>query len=791
MFISMNWINDYVDLSGIEVDELVKRFNLSTAEIEGVEFKGKNVQNVVFGKVLSVKKHPESNHLHILKVDVGDETLQIVCGAPNVYEGMVTAVCKVGGSVCAGKIKATKLAGVESCGMCCAESELGIGSDDEGIMDIKEPVTIGADIKSVWPVDDVVLEIDNKSLTNRPDLWGHYGIAREFSAIFGRPLKKLPVEDLEQYNNLPAVSVNIETKNCFRYSSIVAENINVHHSDRKMAIRLNYAGMRDINLLADLTNYVMLDIGLPMHAFDHKIVDGINVIESDGNIVMTTLEREEHKIPEHAVVIADKNKVPVAIAGIKGGLKSGISNETNSVLFEAAVFDSESVRKTSRAVGLITDASQRYEKSLDPEITPVALARILYLLKEIDSGAKVVSRFSDCYKKKYDRITIELDPNFIGKIVGTEISKEFIVKTLKALEFNIKDNGDKLLVGVPTFRATKDVSIKEDLVEEVARMFGYDNIEPKTLSFDAEPQKVIPSLEYEYDTKLMLAEKYNANEVHSYLWNYEDFNKANKIEMKSYVTLLDSSNAGQSGIRSELLPTLLRCLDENKNNYEDVRVFEIGRVVSGLDEENMCIENKKLAVLFASQKKSEYELFTELKTAIIDIGKNIIGIDLMLDKGDTVQYMHPVNSFRVKSRTDDYGIIGVLHPEVNKSIDKRFNVAMLEIDFEKLANTKAYAKKIKNVSKYQAVDIDFNILCDENLIYADLSKILNKFKSKILSGYTLIDIYENKEQLKGKKSVTLRFNLSSFDHTLSGEEIEKFRSDFIEFISKNGLELRG
>lgn len=791
MFISMNWINDYVDLSGIEVDELVKRFNLSTAEIEGVEFKGKNVQNVVFGKVLSVEKHPESNHLHILKVDVGDETLQIVCGAPNVYEGMVTAVCKVGGSVCAGKIKATKLAGVESCGMCCAESELGIGSDDEGIMDIKEPVTIGADIKSVWPVDDVVLEIDNKSLTNRPDLWGHYGIAREFSAIFGRPLKKLPVEDLEQYNNLPAVSVNIETKNCFRYSSIVAENINVHHSDRKMAIRLNYAGMRDINLLADLTNYVMLDIGLPMHAFDHKIVDGINVIESDGNIVMTTLEREEHKIPEHAVVIADKNKVPVAIAGIKGGLKSGISNETNSVLFEAAVFDSESVRKTSRAVGLITDASQRYEKSLDPEITPVALARILYLLKEIDSGAKVVSRFSDCYKKKYDRITIELDPNFIGKIVGTEISKEFIVKTLKALEFNIKDNGDKLLVGVPTFRATKDVSIKEDLVEEVARMFGYDNIEPKTLSFDAEPQKVIPSLEYEYDTKLMLAEKYNANEVHSYLWNYEDFNKANKIEMKSYVTLLDSSNAGQSGIRSELLPTLLRCLDENKNNYEDVRVFEIGRVVSGLDEENMCIENKKLAVLFASQKKSEYELFTELKTAIIDIGKNIIGIDLMLDKGDTVQYMHPVNSFRVKSRTDDYGIIGVLHPEVNKSIDKRFNVAMLEIDFEKLANTKAYAKKIKNVSKYQAVDIDFNILCDENLIYADLSKILNKFKSKILSGYTLIDIYENKEQLKGKKSVTLRFNLSSFDHTLSGEEIEKFRSDFIEFISKNGLELRG
>ena len=205
----------------------------------------------------------------------------------------------------------------------------------------------------------------------------------------------------------------------------------------------------------------------------------------------------------------------------------------------------------------------------------------------------------------------------------------------------------------------------------------------------------------------------------------------------------------------------------------------------------MCIENKKLAVLFASQKKTEFELFTELKTAIFDIAKNIIGIDIMLDKGETVKYMHPVNSFRVKSRTDDYGYIGILHPEVKKSIDKRFNVAMLEIDFEKLANTKGYAKKIKNISKYQAVDIDFNILCDENLIYADLAKILGKFKSKILSGYSLVDIYENKEQLKDKKSVTLRFNLSSFDHTLSGEEIEKFRTDFIEFLSKNNLELRG
>ena len=791
MKISINWIKDYVDLSGIEVDELVKRFNLSTAEIEGVEKKGEDIQYIVFGKILKIEKHPETDHLHVMQVDVGNETIQILTSATNIYEGMVTAVCKVGSSIKGMKIKPTKMVGIESFGMCCSEAELGVGSDDEGLIDIKEPVTIGQDIKEAWPIDDIVLEIDNKSLTNRPDLWGHYGLAREFAVMFDRPLKKMPLEDLKSYEKLPEIAISIESENCYRYSALSVDNISVKKSPREMAIRLNYAGMRDINLLADLTNYVMLDVGLPMHAFDNKIVDAINVIEADGETVMTTLEGEEHTPPKGAVLIADKTKEPVAIAGVKGGLKSGISDETNSVLFEAAVFDSAAIRKSARTIGLITDASQRYEKSLDPEMTEIALARILKVLKSIDAGVKVTSRLSDSYKKKYDRIRIEFDPKFISKIVGEEISREFIVKTLKALEFGVEEKGDMLDVLVPTFRATKDVSIKEDLVEEVARLYGYDNIKPAPLAFDAAPQTLIKSIEYEYDTKLMLAEKYNANEIHSYLWNYEDFNKAHKIDTKSYVSLLDSSNSGQSGIRSELIPTLIRTLDENKNNYESVRVFEIGRVVAGLDEDNICDEHKKLAVLFASQKKTEFELFTEMKTAIIDIAKNIMGVDVELAPGETVPYLHPVNSFRIKSRTADYGYMGIIHPEVKKATDKRFNVAVLEIDFEKLANTVAYAKKIKNVSKYQSVEIDYNIVCDKNLIYAELQKMLSKFKSKNMLGYSLVDIYQNEQVLPGKKSVTLRFTLCSQDHTLSGEEIEKFRNDFVEYLTRNKLEIRG
>lgn len=791
MKISMNWINDYVDLSGIDSEELVKRFNLATAEIEGVEYKGKNINNVVFGRVLSVKKVPESDHLHLLEVDVGDEKLQIVCGAPNVHENMVTAVCKVGGSVLAGKIKQTKLAGYESNGMCCAESELGLGDDDDGIMDIVEDVVIGADIKSVWPVDDLVLEIDNKSLTNRPDLWGHYGLAREFSAIFDRPLKAMPVADLTKYDSLPKVPVSIETENCYRYSCLRVENVTKKVSTRTMGIRLFYAGMRAINLLADLTNYVMLDLGLPMHAFDNNIVHGIHVLEADGKTPMTTLEGEEHIAPKGSVLIADESKLPVALAGIKGGLKSGISEATTSVLFEAAVFDCVSIRKTARAVGLITDASQRYEKSLDPELTPLALSRILFLLEQIDGGVRVSSAFSDCYKKKYEKVTIDFDPEFVSKITGASISREFVLKALRSLGFGLKENGSRLLVDVPSNRATKDISIKEDLVEEVARLYGYDNIDPKPLKSSTEPVKLLKSVELEYDVKLMLASKYNANEIHSYLWNYEDFNRMNKIETKSFVSLLDSSNAGQSGIRSELAPTLIRCLDENKNNFESVRVFEIGRVVSGLDENQLCIENKKLACLFASQKQSEEELFNELKCAIFDIAKNIVGVDVFLEEGEKPAFMHPVNCFEIKTRTAGLGYVGVLHPEVKKSVDKRFNVAILEIDFEKLVNMNAYAKKVKKFTKFQTVEVDYNIVVPGEMLYGELERLLNKFKCKIVNGFSLVDIYENSEHLKGKKSVTIRFELSSLDHTLSGEEIEKFRSDFADFLKRNQLEIRG
>ncbi len=789
MKISINWIKEFVNLDGIEPEELVKRFNLSTAEIEGVEYKGKDTSKVVFGKILEVKNHPESQKLHILKVDVGTEVLQIVCGAPNVREGMVTCVATVGGAVCGHKIGAAKLAGVDSFGMCCSAAELGIGSDDDGIIDVTEKVTIGQDIKEYLPVDDVVFEIDNKTLTNRPDLWGHYGLAREFASIFDRELKPLETVDLANFEGLPSIHVKNNSTGCYRYGAITVDNVTVKKSPMWMAVRLYYAGMRDINLLADITNYMMLELGQPMHAFDHDKVEGIEVVEAKKGDKLLTLEGEEHEMPEGAIVIADNNKIPVAIAGVKGGLKASISDETTNVLFESATFDAAKVRKTTRAIGLITDASQRYEKSLDPEMVPVALARILHVLKDIDKNIVVTSSFTDEYTKKYDTKEVEITAEFISRRIGEEISQERVVKILSSLGFNLSIDGEKITAKVPSYRATKDVSMKEDLVEEIARMYGYDNITPKPLQFNPEPTTLNKVVREEYEVKKLLATKYDASEVHSYIWNYKEFNDAHFIDSNPVVSLVDSSNSGQSGIRTDLAPTLLKFVSENRNLLDDIRIFEVGRVAPSLNEENLVNEEKRLAVVFASQTKSKEELFTELKTFIVDYAKHNLTIDIVLKEGDKPNFMHTYNTFRVTSREGDYGYIGVVHPRTQNEIDKRLNIVCLEVDFGLLSSKEGYYKKAKVPSKFQSVNFDVSVLIPTAMKYGELEQILNKYKSKIVNGYSLKEIYEN-DALGNNKSVTVSYELSGRDHTLEGKEIDEFLTNLISHLSKNKLAIR-
>ena len=360
MFISMNWIKDFVDLEGLDTLKLIHQFSLSTAEVENeIFFKGSDISGIVVAEIKEIADHPESKKLHLLKVDAGDGKLtDVVCGAPNVRLGMKTAFAKVGATIGEITIAPRPLAGFESFGMCCSEAEIGISDDNSGIMDIKEDVAVGTDIKDLYEIDDIVFEVDNKSLTNRPDLWSHYGIAREFSAISGRPLKALEVDDLTQYNELPQVDMKIEDTLCQRYSCLQFENISRNVSPVNMRIRLFYCGLRAINFLADMTNYLMLEVGQPMHAFDSRKVGKIRIKRFENPLTFTTLDNIERNIDENTLMICNED-TPVAIAGIMGGLDSEIVEDTTTLTLESATFDAASIRKSTVRLSHRTDASIR------------------------------------------------------------------------------------------------------------------------------------------------------------------------------------------------------------------------------------------------------------------------------------------------------------------------------------------------------------------------------------------------------------------------------------------------
>lgn len=795
MYISLNWVKEFVDLRGISVDELVTRFGLSTAEVEGVEYKGKELDKIVVAKILTVENHPNSNHLHILTVDDGSGVpVQVVCGAPNVRVGLKTYFAQVGGNVNGLKIKPAKLAGVESFGMCCGGNELGIESDESGIVELDDSCVIGTNIKDILPVEDVIIEIDNKSLTNRPDLWGHYGIAREFSAIFKRPLKKLECEDLSKYQNLKPIDISVETDNCFRYCALTVDNVITKTSSPLMKLRLNYCGMRDINLLADMTNYLMLEMGQPMHAFDNSIVKDITVVETKEDIKMTTLEGEEHTIEPNTLVICNKEKEPVAIAGIKGGLKSGISENTTSLLLESACFDSATIRKASRKIGLITDASLRYEKSLDPEMCKSAIERLVYLLKQIEPRVVITSSLTDVYNYHYPKNRIKITADFVSRRGGVALSVEQIVDYLTRLGFKVEvlnEEKGEMEVEVPSFRATKDVSIKEDLVEEIFRLYGYDNIKSATIDMPLQPVEQISKHTIEYAIKYALASNFGLNEVHSYIWNYEDFNKSVGIEQESVVRLLDSSKSGQSGIRAKLVPTMLKFLDENKNKFEDIGIFEIGRTVEGLDENNLVIEKKKLAILLASETRSNKELYFKLKEIVEFIGKNIAKCDLQFSQNnENNKLYHPINSCKIVCNGQTLGEMGILYPSIEKNIDKRKKIAILELDVNMLTEMEQSKFSIKPTSKFQSVSMDFNFVADENMPYGEIEKALCEFRANYILEHSLKDVYVNNEVLKDKISYTINYIITPKDKTLQTSDLEKFSLRLIDYMKKLGVELR-
>lgn len=785
MFLSMNWISDFVDFEGLDKLDLIHRFSLSTAEVENeIFFKGSDISGIVVAEIKEVADHPESKKLHLLKVDAGDGKLtDVVCGAPNVRVGMKTAFAKIGAKIGEIEITPRALAGYTSYGMCCSEKEIGISDDNSGIMDITEDVANGTDIKDVFAIEDIIFEVDNKSLTNRPDLWGHYGIAREFAALAGRPLKALDVVDLKQYDNLPKIDMKIEDPLCQRYSCLQVENITKSVSPVNMRIRLFYCGMRGINLLADLTNYLMLEMGQPMHAFDSRKVEKLRIKRFDTPFTFTTLDGVDRSIDENTLMICNGD-TPVAIAGIMGGLDSEIVEDTTRLTLESATFNAVSIRKSTVRLSHRTDASMRYEKCLDPQMTVPAIARFVKLLKDIDSGVEVVSSLTDEEAFKYDDVTLSFDKAFVDRYTGIEISNDTIVKTLESLGFGVKLENDEFTVDVPSWRATKDVTIKADIIEEITRIYGYDNFDIHTTESPIYP--VRPDVEKTVEDKIkdILVKRFSLHEAHSYVWMYYDECKALGIDIEDNIKLVNATNPNIETIRRSIIPTQLCQVKVNNTYAPDFGIFEVGRVVEGLREDGLCNERKKLAITLFSKTKSMEALYFELRDILATVTGDIKHCELSYEAIEPSHcYEHPKNLNAIILDGKSIGEIGIVHPVVSKKVDKKANIVFAEIDVTDFANAKEEAIAYEEPSKFPGIEIDLSFVSEK---FAPIGEAVKNANCSLIKGTEVVDLYRD----ENGKSITVRIYFAHPEKTLTREEVMNVVNGIIADLEAKGIALK-
>ena len=581
----------------------------------------------------------------------------------------------------------------------------------------------------------------------------------------------------------------IETDLCYRYSCIGVSNVTKNVSPYDMKIRLMYCGQRPINLLADLTNYLMLEMGQPMHAFDLRKVDKVEIKRFDKPFTFETLDQTERTIDENTLMICSHGE-PVAVAGIMGGYDSEIADDTTSLLIESANFDGVCVRKSSSRMGLRTDASMRYEKMLDPEMTVPAIERYLDLLYKINPNAKVISRLSDSYVKHYPEITIDFDKKLVDRYTGIDITSAQITKTLKALGFEVAASRGSFTVKVPSWRSTKDVTIKADIIEEITRIYGYDNFEITTAKCALAPVRSSAVRVCDYAVKQLLCDSYALHEVHSYIWSDAKKLKDIGIELENNTRLINSINPDQVVLRRSVVPTLLTFVNENLAFANDFGIFEIGSVCAGLREDGSCDERKNLSIVLYSRTRSEKELFFALRDMIINLFVKLKNAAPVFESAEkTHDWQHPVNMNNVVIGGQKLGELYPLMPAVVSAIDKKAAVVCAEIDMTAFAEAERAALGYKEPSRFPGVENDITVLLDSGRPFGDIARVIDSYKCEILDVRTVVDIYED-EKLGGQKAVTVRLFYSSPDRTLTGEEVFSNTTSIIELLAQQGIPLK-
>lgn len=792
MNLSKKWLSDFVDLD-VTDKEFADELTLSGSKVEGFEVEGEGLSNIITGKIESLERHPDSDHMWICMVNVGkEENIQIVTGAQNLKVGDIVPVAMDNSVVYGGqKIKKGKLRGVESNGMLCSLGELGLTAHDfpkaieDGIfvLDDECDLTLGVDIREAIGLNDTVTEFEITS--NRPDCLSISGLAREAAATFKKPFNMhVPeVKDGEgDVNELLSVNI-LNPDRCYRYCGAVVKNVRVNPSPRWMRERLRACGVRPINNIVDITNYVMLEYGQPMHAFDLRFLDEGKVIVrmAKNGEKITTLDGVERELSEDMLVIADANK-PVAVAGIMGGEYSGIMDDTNTIVFESACFNGPSTRITAKALGMRTEASSRYEKELDPQSTMPALKRALELVQMLDAG-DVVGGIIDCDHSSKEVHKLPFKPEWTNNFIGIDVSADEQKEILERLD--IKVEGDELII--PSFRA--DLEDLADIAEEVARFYGFHNIPNRPLAGVANASLTKEQKLEKLVSSTMLACGFTEIATFSFISpkEYDKINLPKESPLRNSVVLSNPLGEDTSVMRTTVIPSMLSVLSRNYNNRNAAAsLFEISNEYLWKNENELPDEKVKLTVGMYGAGCDFFTIKGAVEELLSKVGVENYDIEPLTDNPT----FHPGRTAVLKIEDEIIATIGEVHPKVLSNYEIEAKAYIAQVDFDALIKYGNDKKVYKQLPRFPASSRDLAFVCDIDIPVMKIQKVIEKAVGKILEEVSLFDVYIGSQIPEGMKSVAYNIRMRAADRTLTDDEADKAMKKVIRAIEELGISLR-
>jgi len=799
MLISKNWLSQVVDLSDIPAEKIAEKLTLSTVEIEDVEDQAQGLENMVVGKIKEIKEHPNADNLKICMTYIGEEVVQIICGGSNIEEGLKVAVAKVGAEVHwhgegeLVEVEETEIRGEKSRGMIAAANEIGLEDEfpmenEKEILDLSSTkASVGTPLAEALGQDDVIFEIDNKSMTRRPDLWGHYGIARELAVLFDKELKEYSPDEIKTSEEAD-LQVKVKDKNlCPRYSTVSMTDIIVQESPQWLKKKLRAVDIEPVNNIVDITNYVLMELGQPMHAFDKKKIAGdeINVRSAKKNEKIKALNDKEYNLSSDNLVIADQDK-PVALAGIIGSQNSEVESGTTNIILESANFDPVNIRRSAMQLGLRTDSSARFEKGLDPNNTIPALKRAVELIKKVCPEARVNSNVVDKSNFEIGESPIKVSVDYIQNKIGAEIEVQEIISILDSLEFEVEEKNVELAVTIPSFRATVDITQKDDLVEEVARIYGYNNIQSDLPKFSISSADLTPLKELENEIKNILCFESGYTETYTYSFVTEDIiDKLDNVP-SDYVELKNPIAKDRPYLRRSLIPNLLEASEKNLDRYDEVALFEAGKVFKqeepgdflNLDQQER-LPRQDLYLAAIVSKEGDKIPFFRVKAALEDITNRLnIRFEYKSKKLDS-QVFHSGRYAKILSSGESIGFISELHPLTQKKFDIDQRVGLFEINLNKLLEKKEKQKVYEKVPTYPAVSRDIAFVVDEEVNHTTVQTTIAGI-SDLIESVELFDVYSGENIEENKKNMAYHINYRSEEKTLSSEEIDEIHSSIEE-----------